>query len=336
MPPTKALRLALSRAAEEMWALAVRVQGIRQEELDPEGLLANLDDSMLLFLLDGPDGVVGAAAVDQPALAALIEIQTLGRVLPDSGKTRQPTRTDAAMIAPLLDRSLAGLAANLQENGDGWWAEGFAYGDMLEDRRTLGLAMRAGAFRSFRMTVDFDHDVKQGTILFALPIVDRPEVTKKAAPEHPVVTYEAQMVHVPTELDVALDRVRMPLDKASSLKPGDLLPLSLNALQQVVVRGADGKRLAIGTLGQVNGQVAVRLAPQPGLPAKQTEAAQQDARKGNENKPAKAVKPVKLPDLPAVAAPPAPVADDGLPDLPPMDFDAEDNFLGDFALPAEG
>ena len=67
-----------------------------------------------MVLLDGPCGARGAVRIDTALLAALIEMQTTGRVTGRAFGGRAVTRTDAAIAAPLIDAALAGAEASWQ------------------------------------------------------------------------------------------------------------------------------------------------------------------------------------------------------------------------------
>lgn len=318
MPPTKALRLALARAAEGQMDVALTVQGIRQEEIDQQTLLDGIGEGLLYLLLDGPGEEGGAIVFDLGALSALIEAQVLGRVLSGPAEARAPTATDAAMVAPLVDSLLAELAAALADDPAGWWAQGYRYARGIEDRRTLGLTLATGVFRSFRLSVDFENGAKQGEVQLILPVTEPPpRATQPPAAAPEAQPFGEQLQHVPVELTAIIDRVRLPLEEASQLVEGSVLPLSPGAMLNARLRGADGCDVARGELGQQGGYLALRVdfgpsaRADPALPAPDDDTQRSPSRRAAR----KASPP---------AAKPAPEeAPDALPDLPPLTMEQE-------------
>ena len=61
------------------------------------------------------------------------------------------------------------------------------------------------------------------------------------------------------ELSAVLHRLTLPLSAVLALRAGDVLPLPSAALDRVSVEGLDGRRLALGKLGQNQGSRALRL-----------------------------------------------------------------------------
>ena len=98
-------------------------------------------DRALLAILDGPDAGLGLMMLSPAVLSALIEVQTIGRVSAQPPAARKPTRTDAAMVAGVIDRALGELDTVLAEEADLIWAGGFRYASFLEDARPLGRAV---------------------------------------------------------------------------------------------------------------------------------------------------------------------------------------------------
>ncbi|WP_238367394.1 FliM/FliN family flagellar motor C-terminal domain-containing protein [Mesobacterium pallidum] len=265
MPPAKALRLSVSRAAEKLWGLPVRIQGIHQEIVGQEEFLESLDDSMLLLLTDGPLGAMGAVAMDQQTVAALVEVQTMGKVLRARAAERQPTRTDASVSEPLVNEMLQGLSINLAEDRNGWWADGFRYGDMVEDVRTLGLILTAPEMQVFRMSIDFDSGAKEGELTLALPVREKPEKVERPPTGKPKADFGAEFENVEAELDVVLATLPMTLAQAERLAPGMVLELPPDALSRVRLCTRGTCPRMVGQLGQVNGFRALKLNAGPGL-----------------------------------------------------------------------
>jgi flagellar motor switch protein FliM len=61
-----------------------------------------------------------------------------------------------------------------------------------------------------------------------------------------------------------LSRIKMPIQKVSKLKVGDVLNLQVSSMSQALVLDANGRALSRGTLGQVDGMRAVQVEQQKG------------------------------------------------------------------------
>ncbi|MBN9890076.1 FliM/FliN family flagellar motor switch protein [Salipiger abyssi] len=330
MSPAKALRRALSRAADVLWDLALVTHGVGQEMSDQDGVVEMLPANTLLLLLDGPEGALGLAMIDREVMTGLIEVQTLLQVTQMPVEDRPLTQTDAAMVAPLIDATMERLARYLEGHPLQPQFEGYRYGAMIEDARAAGLLLDAAGYRSFRVSVDLALGRRRGELLLVLP--DRPHVGE-AAPDaeggdDAPGPHERKMKLLPVQMDAVLCRLSLPLGAAQRLKPGDLIPLPPEALDGVSFVAGSGAAVAGGRLGQMNGMRAVRLAWPEGTPQGTAPPVMEEHDPAPEPRapqlPMEEEEPAPMPDLE-----PEEMAGD-LPDLPPMEFDT-----GDFSFDAE-
>ena len=332
MTPAKALRLALSKAAQEELSLALRVQGAAVSRVNQPGLLDALSDDFLLLLLEGPQGGLGVVALDIQALAALIEVQTMGQVIKSPATQRQATATDSAMCEPLLDRVLQEFEGHLVGSSAERWATGFRFGERVENVRLLGLRIDEADYRLFRITLDMADGAKQGEMLLALPADGCVRLNAGADGGHnwaQMLKKTVQASHV--ELLAVLHRAQVPLAAATAFKTGDLVPVPQSAIGEVQLEGADGRFVGLARLGQQNGHKALRITD--GTTA-DTSAAAEDSMVNIT--PEAAPEPMMgtlddlaLPDQgmagKMATAPMAVDGGDALPDLPlaPMDLSGE-------------
>ena len=260
MTPAKALRLALSKAAQDELSLALRVQGVAESRVNQPGLLAALSDDLLLLLLEGPQGGLGVAALDIQTLAALIEVQTMGQVLKSPATQRQATATDSAMCEPLLGRALQEFEGHLAGSAAERWAAGFRFGERVENVRLLGLRLEEMDFRLFRISLDMADGAKKGELLLALPAEGCVQRKTGADGGQSWARMLQKAVHVShAELLGVLHRTQMPLAAVTAFKIGDLLPVPQSAIGEVLLEGADGRAVGVARLGQQNGYRALRI-----------------------------------------------------------------------------
>lgn len=282
--PARALRRGLARAAEADCGLPLAAGQLRLREVSLAELLELPEPMSLFAVLEGPGERLGLCAFAPEMLAAVIEQQTTGAVLPVAGTPRRPTRTDAAMCARLIDRTLAELEAGLAGTPDLAWAGGYRYASFLDDARPLGLLLEDIPYRVFAVTVGFASGARRGTVLLALPaepFTRRPGLVRPGAaadpaaadaadaaepPADPVAAawaarMETAVLTSPAQLDGVIERLRVPLAAVLRWQTGDLVVLPNAALDAVTIEGAGGRTLARARLGQARGQRALRLLP---------------------------------------------------------------------------
>lgn len=291
--PEKAVGQALAKAAQDMMKLPLRMASGRAGRMSLTEVIECLPDRALLALLEGPEEGLGLMALAPELLASLIEMQTTGKIVAGAVAARRPTRTDAAMSAPFVDRTLAELELHLASDAAIVWAGGFRYASYLEDARPLGLLMEDGGYRVFRLSLDLGEEpTRKGAFLLALPSEGKgpPPVRSGAGDREgePVAgsaeaaaewhrRMEDVLLGARGHIQAVLDRVSLPLTAVLALKPGALIPLSAGVLARLRVE-SQGRFIAYGKLGQCNGNLAVRLlltqdgtgrgsSPQPPVPA---------------------------------------------------------------------
>ena len=112
------------------------------------------------------------------------------------------------------------------------------------------------------MTLDMAAGMRAGKLVVILP-----DPVREVAPpdpdsddeERPVskTNLSQNVMGLKADLMIALTRVKMPLQQASALKVGDLIDLNMSSMAQALVIDANGRALAHGTLGQIDGMRAV-------------------------------------------------------------------------------
>ena len=266
----RAWRLALARAANDILALPLEVARLSVHRRSLAELLEFAPERALIAVLEGPAEGLGILMLSPPVLSAMIEMQTVGRVSSGAPPVRKPTRTDASMVADLIDQALQQLEAGLESDPDLIWAGGFRYASFLDDPRPLGLLLEEEHYRVLQAELRLGNGAKSGAVLLALPAEGRGRAPKPAPTATPAPVAAAlfskalsdQVMRTEADIAAVLHRFTVPLSFVMDLKAGDLVPLSTAALDRIVLEGLDGRPLASGRLGQNRGMRAVRLAPQ--------------------------------------------------------------------------
>ena len=262
-------RLAFARAARDGAGLTVEVQAMTLHRRSLAELLELPPDRAMLALLDGPQGGLGLVAMSSEVMGALIEMQTTGRVSAVPPLARKPTRTDAAMVAGVIDRALEELEQVLAQEADLVWAGGFRYASFLEDPRPLGLLLEDQPFRVLSATLSLAGGARTGGLILALPADGRghrpiPKVSDadRAAAAAPSFgdAMGAVILDADCVLQAVIARVNLPLRDVMDLKVDLVLPLADATLDRIGVEGIDGRQVATARLGQQRGLRALRLS----------------------------------------------------------------------------
>ena len=260
-------RLSLARAARDKLKTALEFRSLALDRRSLAELVELAPDRSLIAVLDGPGEGLGVVMLAPEVLAGFIEAQTIGRVKSTDLAPRKPTRTDAAMVAGVIDAALRGLESALADEADLIWAGGFRYASFLDDPRPLGLLLDDTTYRVLRAEVDLAGGARCGEIILALPADGRgmaPNAKPGAldAVDHGHVFMQALSERVngaESGLDAVLARLTLPLNDILALVSGTLLAMPQAGLDRISQEGLDGRRVAEGRLGQNRGMRAIRL-----------------------------------------------------------------------------
>ncbi len=262
-------RLSLARAARDQLKLGLEVTSMALSRLSLPELLELPPERSMLVVLEGPAEGLGLLVLSPAILQGFVEVQTIGRVASAPVAARKPTRTDAAMVAGLIDAALGGLEQVLAQEADLIWAGGFRYASFLDDPRPLGLLLEETAYRVLSAEVSLAMGLRSGPVILALPAEGRgrlptlPEAPVAVAESGPAFTVQLadRLSGADCALDAVLTRLNLPLNRLLSLVEGEVLALPFAALDRISLEGLDGRRVGEGKLGQNRGMRALRLSP---------------------------------------------------------------------------
>ena len=276
----RAWRVVLARAARDAMTIGLEVTQVDASRASLSELLDLPTAHSLIAVLEGPAEGLGLLAISAPLLAAMTEMQTIGRVSALAPTPRKPTRTDAAMVTAFVDLALGGLNTALAQDADLIWASGFQYASFLDDPRPLGLLLEDVTYRVMMAEVSVEGGARLGKILLALPAEGRgmrphaaSHTPSKETARHIFAADLAEQVEgASCVLHAVVHRMFCPLSQVIGLQLGDILPLTLASIDMIGLEGLGGERIAEGRLGQNRGMRAVRLAAQvrQARPGKQT------------------------------------------------------------------
>lgn len=269
---------ALARAAREAAGLALGVTSCRVGIQSIGEIMEALPDLSMIAMINGPAEGLGVMVLSPPVLAGTVEWQTLGRVLPSTPAPRKPTRTDAVLVQPMIDRALQRLGAAVDGTDDMIWAAGFRYASCLEDARALALLLDDAPFRVMRAEVALAGGKKSGLVLLAVPAEGRgpaPPPREETSERAAAMVFEAALAEqvngAKATMDAVIARVSLPLSEVMALSVGEVLHLPGASIDRIDLEAPGCARTAGGKLGQSRGMRAVRVQDEV-LPVPRTEA----------------------------------------------------------------
>ncbi len=222
-------------------------------EAAPAGL------SPLILALEREDGLRAYALPDPQFVAALIEVQTLGTVLPRPAEPRPPTITDGAMCAPFIEGVLERFERALASQTLPYWAGGYFVGAQVRSLRHLEMMLEDIPYRLYALEADLGDGAKLGRIVLVFPDVAAPPETRRGEGPGWQALFTGQVLRSRARLEAVLRRIEMPLAEVRRLKVGDVLKMPMNVIGEVELVEPSGRLLARCRLGQKGGQKALRL-----------------------------------------------------------------------------
>ena len=261
---SRAVRLAVARAAQTSAGLKLTVGSVAEQALPLDPLLEECNDDLLLVALTRDGAACGLIACDSGFVSALIEVMTTGRVSAAVVEDRRVTRTEGALVQPVLRAILDELDETTARTALDGWTRLVGLGQRFETCRAAGFALSDRTYRLMRITVDCGAPDRQGTVLLALPLqASALPQAQISAPEVPAVDWQrefrAAVMAAPARLDAVLHRMKVPLATLNRLDVGQTLPLLGCTVGMVRLVDPGGRTVARGRLGQIAGQIAVRI-----------------------------------------------------------------------------
>lgn len=270
MTLARALRLSVAKIADDLFDMALATLGVRTQEVAGPDLIDHFDDGALLLLLDGPHQRRAAVVIDQALVGALIQQQTMGQVLPHvDTEPRTMTNTDAAICAPFLNALFERIAELPEAERDRQLVKGYQFGARAEDARLLQLAMEAAQYQLVQMDIDVERGNRQGKMTLCLPVTEIEPLLDDAGTDDDMASggflkgakpsLAETVPTLPIELSLILSCLKLPLNRISNLKVGDILALKEGGFDAVEMRTSQGRKVGKGTLGQLDGLRAIRI-----------------------------------------------------------------------------
>ncbi len=261
MTAIRALRAAVAQGAEEAVELVATTTEVTESRITIAAFTEKLPENALFALCQGADDQLGMVVLDDQSIAALIEMQTTGRVVPNKAAPRPPTRTDALLSTGFIDRvlSLFEQGVALAELKVARAVSGYSYAFSLDDVRAVEMTLPDLPYRLFEMGIDFSEEAKHGRMMILLPYdVALPEASTDSSAWQEDLTELVQCTRV--EMEAVLARKEMILSDVAAFQIGTLLPLPREVVSRIMLEDLNGGNVTLGRLGQAGGCRAIRIA----------------------------------------------------------------------------
>jgi flagellar motor switch/type III secretory pathway protein FliN len=266
MSLARALRLTAAKQADRLMGLPLSALSVTRRAISGEDVSSSLEVSSLMLLMDGAGDQVAAAVLDPVLVTGLIQQQTMGKVMPppEGGETRRHTATDAALCAPFIEKLLSGAALLPDTPDECALLNGYRFGVWAREPRQAQLALDASEYVLVEMTLDMAAGTRAGKLMLLLPQSKRVVVPVEqggdtVAKAISTANLAENVLGLTADLMIGLTRIKMPLQEVSGLKVGDMLDLNLSSMAHALVIDGNGRALARGTLGQIDGWRAVQV-----------------------------------------------------------------------------
>lgn len=255
------LRVAVAQGAEDALGLVASATAVDESRMTVSVFTAGLPENALLILCENDRKKLGMVVLDQECFAALIEMQTMGRVVSRQTDPRPPTRTDALLCADFIDQILTIFEQGTAEAKlpIAPSVAGYRSGSPLADMRAIEMTLADCPYHYFAVRIDFSDGAKVGEMRILLPLYQPMPETHKTN-----TTWENDLAEVVgcthVEIEAVLARKELPLAEVTALQVGSLITLPREVVSEVLLIDAEGRGIALGRLGQTAGMRAVCIA----------------------------------------------------------------------------
>jgi flagellar motor switch protein FliM len=252
-------RQAAARALKAAVGLNASVTEAAAATVAADDLAALPEAGEMALLVENEEGDVGLALVDPGLLAALVEMQTIGRVTERAPQDRTATAIDGALVGPVLDRLLSVAGAGLEAAGLADAAAGYRFATLADPGAPPTLALADAPHRCLTLALKLAGGAKQGRLRLAVPVAP-----SGGAPGAGAADWGARIAETVLSTDLVLEarmgRIRLPVEAVMQLAVGDVLPFSQEDLHRVrLVAGPGAQVVAEARLGKSAGVRAVKL-----------------------------------------------------------------------------
>lgn len=252
-------RLAAARALKSAVGMNAEVATAQVTSVQADAMPGLVEPGEMTALMENDAGDVGLALISPAIVAALVEMQTIGRVSDRPAEPRQATPVDGALVGPSVDRIMVSAAAALAECGLGDPVTDYRFAMLTEAETPPTLSMADLPHSCLTLDITVEGGRKQGTMRFVSPDTGASEMQRAASRADWQNKISAAVLSSDVPVEARLGQVRMTIENVMQLTPGDFVPLSPEDLRRVRLVVGRGDLAGRGKLGQSNGYRAVKI-----------------------------------------------------------------------------
>lgn len=268
--PEKAISNAVARAAQRCFDLpGFPVQASIGRNTIAE-IVETLPERSLVMIVEGEEGTHGIVALSAGFLDAIVEVQATGRVFARPPAERRPTRTDASLCADFVNAALSELSSELGELRATSAPGRFRFASFVEDPSPPALICDDVPYDRFSLEIRLgEGGVKAGSFLAYLPTASAehtPERGRLSATQGEPITTTKQprglrgaVQATPVALEAVLCRKTVRLQEMRAWGPGTTIAVPIGAMGHTQLQTRSNLCIAVGKLGEMHGQRAIRI-----------------------------------------------------------------------------
>ncbi|WBU60641.1 FliM/FliN family flagellar motor switch protein [Paracoccus albus] len=266
----RAISNAIGRAAQRCYDLpSFPIQASTGRNTIAE-IVETLPERSLVLIVEGEEVPHGIVALSPGLLAAIIEAQATGRVFAHPPVERRPTRTDASLCADFVNTALSELIDELGQVNAISAPGRFRYASFVEDPRPLALICDDIHYDRFKLDIRLgEGGVREGSFLAYLPArvdehaqerVRAPDIdSSRVEPAKQQRSLHGAVQAIPVALEAVLCRKLVKLHEIRSWSAGTTISLPAGAMGRTQLETRPNLCLAVGKLGEMYGQRAIRI-----------------------------------------------------------------------------
>ncbi|MEL6596043.1 MAG: FliM/FliN family flagellar motor switch protein [Pseudomonadota bacterium] len=255
----------LEKLADRSLSMPLGVTSVQQATLSRDALMQGFEAPVVMLRLRAPDGAIGMAGICPQLRAALIEVQTTGKIASTAVSDRPATDADAAICEGFVCDLFTQAQSVLDKSTSDPWAKQFTTDGRFAGLRALGLALDDSPLAHLTVHLDLGQGARQGVLRLLIP------QARGRAPAAPNAGWKTALNDAvqgaPVPLTAVLHRRVVPLSDIEGMSVGDLLTLPRSAASSITLESSE-TRTGPFKLGQIGGQKALRRVadipdPQP-------------------------------------------------------------------------
>lgn len=255
MPLTKAVKLALLQTTMSQLDLPIEVLHLENRMLLPDELNEFIPAGLHRINCDSRASARACCAFDDELRAAIIEMQTMGRISDSAATDRPASKLDFALIAPFAEDFLTNVKALCETVPGAEAFQQFKPKSLIEpDIRSESVFIEP-SYSGICLEVKLGETSRRGRVSLVTPKTFR-ETSLPTAPNSKLKEL-AMDIAMPVKFEIA--SIEIALSDLHALQKLGVIELPFSALDKVKLTTMDGTVLHQVALGKRDGHYAVRV-----------------------------------------------------------------------------